>query len=103
MVALRSVSCQISDGDMRGTCLVSETLLLGACDRVCGRRLLEPSLDHGGTDGAEGVRHFGRLSALGTTAHRFAKSHASPQDRVPNHWDCTFTTSGCAEEGDNGD
>src|SRR3954471_9938524 len=90
MVALRSVSCQISDGDMRGTCLVSKTLLLGACDRVCGRRLLEPGLDHGGADGAEGVRHFGWLSALGTTARRLAKSHALPQDGALNHWDRTF-------------
>src|SRR3954454_24566039 len=73
-----------------GTCLVSITRLLVACDRVCRRWILEPGLDHGGADGAEGVRHFGRLSALRTTARRLARSHASPQDRVPNHWDCTF-------------
>ena len=47
-----------------GTCLVSKAVCLGTCDRGCRHRLLEPSLDHSGADGAEGVRHFGRLSAL---------------------------------------
>ena len=45
-----------------GTCLVSKAVCLGTCDRGCRRRFLEPSLDHSRADGAEGVRHFGRLN-----------------------------------------
>src|SRR3954471_17657365 len=103
MVALRSVSCQISDGDMRGTCLVSKTLLLGASDRVCGRRMLEPGLDHGGANGAEGVRNFGRLSALRTTSRRLAKSHALPHDPSQTIGIAHSSMSGRAEEGGHGD